>query len=300
VADNGTGVSTFYQADGTPVPLISNGTPPLLTVTIPQTRGDSGPSPWPTGVVFNPSANALLIGNLLQPSTFLFSSADGGIAAWNPDINLLNAVLVIDNSANGAAYEGLALANLQDGSLRLYATDFHNAKVDVFDGSFNPVTVTGGFSDPNIPAGYAPFGIANIDGRLYVTYAKHGLPDKVNFESGPGNGFVDVFDLDGNLQARLISQGPLNAPWGLARVPGTFGKYGHQVLLVGNAGDGRINAFDISSGTGTFIEPLHNDRGEALAFEELRALLFYGDRLYFTAALANELHCVFGYIYNTH
>lgn len=306
IADDNTGASTGYQADGTPVPLVPSVTSPVYTVTIPlastivpTSATYSGASSWPTGIVFNPpTANGFLIGANAQPATLLFAAESGTISGWNADVNLNNAIIMVDNSASGAVYKGLALATLPSGDVRLYATDFHNGKVDVFDSTFNPVTTAGGFVDPNLPAGFAPFGIANINGLIYVTYAKQQLPAAVEEDNEPGNGFVDAFDLDGNLQQRLISQGPLNSPWGLAVVPTTFGKFGAQTLLVGNYGDGHVNAFDISSGVGAYVGTLQNAKGQPIAIDSLFALYFYGSRLYFTAGIASESHGLFGYIVN--
>ena len=190
-------------------------------------------------------------------------------------------------------YKGLALANRTPGGLTLYATNFRNGTVDLFDSSFNPVTLAGAFVDPNLPAGYAPFGIATFDNLIYVTYAKQNA-QKHDDVAGPGNGFVDVFDPQGVLIKRLISGGALNSPWGLAEVPHKFGGFGHNVLLVGNFGDGKINAFNIH--TGSSLGPLDNRRGEPLAFDGLWTLFFFDDKLYFTAGIGGESHGLFGFI----
>ena len=225
---------------------------------------------------------------------------DGAIFAWNPGVDLTNAKIVVDKSspdpAISSVYKGLALANRQSGGPTLYAANFRNGTVDVLDSSFN--AVTGGFVDPmGLPAGYAPFGIANIDNLLYVTFAlQNGV--KHDDVGGVGHGFVDAFTPEGVLVKRLIpftdGSGPLNSPWGLARIPHEFGKFGHNVLLVANFGDGKINAFDISSGN--FIAPLENRRGEPLDFNGLWALFFFDDRLYFTAGIGDETHGLFGVI----
>ena len=212
-----------------------------------------------------------------------FDGEDGGISAWNPELSpITEAILVSDNSPSDAVYKGLALATRTSGGPTLYATNFHNGTVDVFDSSFHLVTTlpANAFKDPNLPANFAPFGIANIDGQLYVTFALQKLPDRHDDQAGLGNGFVDVFDAnDGRLVKRLVSNGQLNSPWGVARVPHEFGKFHHKfggfgpsVLLVGNFGDGKINAFDINSGN--FIDPLKNRRGEPLDFNGLWALVF--------------------------
>jgi uncharacterized protein (TIGR03118 family) len=303
VADNGTGVSTLYRPNGTPVNLIV--TIPTTPADLPPTPG-TPPSATPTGIVFNPFATAFVLPDG-QPATFIFDGEDGGISAWNPELSpITEAIIPIsDNSPSGAVYKGLALAYRTSGGPTLYATNFHNGTVDVFDSSFHLVTATlpvTAFKDSNLPANFAPFGIANIDGQLYVTFALQKLPDRHDDEAGPGNGFVDVFDAnDGHLVKRLISNGQLNSPWGLARVPHEFGKFRHKfggfgpsVLLVGNFGDGKINAFDINSGN--FIDPLKNRRGDPLDFNGLWALFFLDERLYFTAGIGDESHGLFGVI----
>ena len=176
VSDNRTGVSTLYNGAGKPFPV---GNP--LVVTIPPPDG-SAPPAAPTGVVFNSTAG-------FGGAPFIFATEDGTISAWSGGTA---AVLKVDNSGSGAVYKGLALA-----SNRIYASNFNSGGVDVFDSGFNPVTVPGGFIDPNIPAGFAPFGIANLGGKLFVTYAKQDAA-KHDDVAGPGNGFVDVFDTDGN------------------------------------------------------------------------------------------------------
>jgi uncharacterized protein (TIGR03118 family) len=234
-----------------------------------------------------------------MPAVFLWDGEDGAIFAWNPKVDLTNAKIVVDKSsavpAMSSVYKGLALANRQTGGPTLYATNFHNATVDVFDSDFNPVT--GGFVDPNLPTNYAPFGISSIDNLLYVTFA---LQNDVQHDdiAGVGHGFVDVFTPEGVFVKRLIpftdGTGQLNSPWGLARVPHEFGRFSHDVLLVGNFGDGKINAFDIHSGN--FIASLENRRGEPLDFNGLWALFFFDDQLYFTAGIGDETHGLFGVI----
>jgi uncharacterized protein (TIGR03118 family) len=288
VADNHTGVSTLYAPNGKPNPLI---------VTIPASSGIATDVASPTGLVFNPFPKAFLLSNG-KPALFLFDAEDGGISAWNPGLNpVTRAVLVGNNSTSGAIYKGLALGNRPIGGPTLYAADFHNGKVDVFDSKFNPV-MTGGFKPlgiPPIPSDFAPFGIANIEGFIYVTYAKQKPPDNADDLSGPGNGFINVFRADGAFVRRLVSNGSLNSPWGLAKVPSSgFGELGPHVLLIGNFGDGTINAFDIHSGAS--LGPLLHRQNQPLAFSGLWALLFFDHRLYFTAGLAEEEHGLFGFI----
>jgi uncharacterized protein (TIGR03118 family) len=157
------------------------------------------------------------------------------------------------------------------------------------------------FTDPNVDANFAPFGIQNINGKLYVTFAKQKLPDKHDDDAGPGNGYVDIFDTDGNMIRRFASHGPLNSPWGLAPAPESFGKFGGS-LLVGNFGDGRINAFELHSGD--FDSPLIDPQGNSLTINGLWALEFGAgganngkrNHLFFTAGIADESHGLFGFI----
>ena len=293
VADNHTGVSTLYSPDGAPVP---NPNQPLV-VTIPASSGIATDVASPTGLVFNPNSGAFLLSDG-KPALFIFDAEDGGISAWNPGSNpVTRAVLVGNNSTSGAIYKGLALGNRVVDGPTLYAADFHNAKVDVFDSKFDPV-VTNGFKPlgtPPIPDNFAPFGIANIDGLIYVTYAKQKPPDNADDLSGPGNGFINVFSTDGAFVRRLVSNGLLNSPWGLAKVPPSgFGELRSNVLLVGNFGDGTINAFNIY--TGESLGPLLHRQNQPLEFSGLWSLLFFHHRLYFTAGLAEEEHGLFGFV----
>lgn len=296
VSDNGTGLSTLYLPGGTPIPLV---------VTIPPTSADTGtpPTASPTGIVFNSSPTDFLLSDG-KPAAFIFDAEDGGISAWNGGLSpITQAVLKVDNSSphpgKSSVYKGLALATRTTGGLTLYATNFHNGTVDVYDNTFQKVKTTGKFVDPAPPAvpsgavGWAPFGIASIDNLLYVTFAAQNSV-KHDDVSGQGNGFVDVFDPDGNLMMRLITQGQLNSPWGLARVPGAFGILSSNVLLVGNFGDGHINAYDVHSGA--FLGQLLHRKGQPLQFNGLWSLLFQKGRLYFTAGIKDEADGLFGFI----
>jgi uncharacterized protein (TIGR03118 family) len=194
----------------------------------------------PTGIVFN-GGSGFVIPNVGQ-ARFLFASEDGTISAWSPSLSPnTQAVVVIDSTSAAASYKGLAIDSTTAGT-RLYAADFHNARVDVFDGTFAPVTAAGAFTDSNLPAGYAPFGIQMLAGSVYVAYAKQD-EEAADEVAGPGLGIVDKYDLSGRLIARVASGGALNAPWGMALAPAGFGRFSGK-LLVGNFGDGRINVFD--------------------------------------------------------
>jgi uncharacterized protein (TIGR03118 family) len=287
VADNGAGVSTLYRPDGRRVPLV---------VTISPTPTENPIPAAPTGVVFNPHPLPFLLSNGLA-AAFIFDGEDGRITAWNSGTT---AVIKVDNSSFGAVYKGLALAIRPNGGATLYATNFHSGQVDIFDRQFNPVTIPGSFVDPNPPpvpagaSGWGPFNIANIDGFIYVTFAAQDA-DKHDDVAGPGNGFVDIFNTEGGFIKRLITAGQLNSPWGLARVPDHFGNFDHQVLLVGNFGDGRINAYDIRDGA--FRGTLRHRPAQPLAFNGLWSLVFLGDHLYFTAGIVDEAHGLFGFIH---
>jgi uncharacterized protein (TIGR03118 family) len=278
VSDNGTGVSTLYNQDGTARSLV---------VTIPTAaRNREGGNP--TGIVFNNTEFFQVTKNgNSAPAFFIFVSEDGSISGWNPTLDQTNAIIAVDNGTNRgrnrAIYKGATLG-LANGHNFLYVTDFHTGKVQTYDENFHQVNPNG-FVDPDLPAGYAPFGIRQFNGEIFVTYAKqdHAREDDV---PGPGFGFVNVFDTSGNFLRRLISNGELNAPWGLALV--------EDGLWVGNFGDGRINNYDPV--TGDFIETLMTADGTPLEFEGLWDLLPLGDGVFFTAGIADEEHGLFGII----
>jgi uncharacterized protein (TIGR03118 family) len=294
ISDNGTGVSTLYDGAGEPFPV---GSP--LVVTIPPPAGGSSASP--TGVVFNGTSNfTLSAGATSAPALFIFATEDGTISGWAPQVDLHNAILEVDNSANptaasGAVYKGLALGTA-NGADFLYATNFRAARIDVFDHAFKPVSAFS-FSDAAIPAGFAPFGIANIGNKLYVTYAEQNAA-KHDDVSGPGNGFVDVYSSTGALLQRLVSHGVLNSPWGMALAPNGFGKFSRD-LLVGNFGDGHINAYDPKNGElqGTLLD----EDGKPIVIGGLWGLGFGNGAnagpthdLFFTAGIGAEGHGLFG------
>ena len=207
-------------------------------------------------------------------------------------------VITVNNSASNAVFKGCAIGGTSAAPV-LYVTDFHNGVVDMFDANFKPIAAAAVFVAPAIPAGFAPFNIMNFGGTIYVTYAKQDAA-KHDDAAGAGNGFVDVFDVSGNLLTHLISQGALNSPWGMQMAPATFGQFS-GALLVGNFGDGTINAFDPAKGTqlGTLQDPT----AHPLTIPGLWGLLFGnggrgGDTstLYFTAGIDNYLHGLFGTI----
>ena len=203
VADNGTGLSTLYDSSGQAFP---SGTPLVVTVAPPP----GGSSAAPTGLVFNGTTDFVVTsGSNSAAARFIFATEDGTISGWAPSVDLQNSILTVDDSASGAVYKGLATGTV-NGANFLYTTDFHNGSVDVYDAGFNEASGFA-FSDPTIPAGFAPFGIANIGGRILVTYAKQDA-DRHDDVAGPGNGYVDVYSTSGVLQQRLVSQGALNSP----------------------------------------------------------------------------------------
>jgi uncharacterized protein (TIGR03118 family) len=197
----------------------------------------------PTGVVYNPTDGFVVrAGRTSDPARFVYAAEDGTIRAWTPTVPQgwsTVAVVAVDEGARAAVFRGLALATPRNGPARLYATDFHNGRVEVLDARWRRIAPPGAFADPRIPEWYAPFGIQAIGDRVFVTYVWRA---PVNGNDAPTGGYVDEFDLDGRLVARVARMGPLNAPWGIARAPASFGRYGGD-LLVGDFGDGRINAF---------------------------------------------------------
>ena len=290
VANAGTSTSTLY--DG-------NGVPQSLVVAIPPPPG--GSEAEPSGIVFNASTGFPVSQNgLTGASAFIFASESGTISGWSPNVNLNSAVLAVDNSGAGAIYKGLAHAT-QGGADFLYATDFHNGRVDVFDANFAPVVLTAGaFTDPNLPAGFAPFGIQAIGGQIYVSFAKQDA-DAEDDVAGAGLGAVDVFDTAGGLVKRLIATGgKLNAPWGMAIAPADFGQFSNA-LLVANFGDGTINAFDAA--TGNSLGTLTRPTGGAIVVDGLWGIAFGNglnsqptSTLFYTGGPVDESHGVYGRI----
>ena len=322
IADNATGCSTLYDGTGVKValqvsiPLPGNVVPSTDCQTVkPPPAPPPKPTPAaPTGLIWNPSSAFVVPGTASPanskgiPAVFIFDTEDGTVSAWAGGLTpATNAVLAVDNSktpnpASGAVYKGLAFGVNVHGAF-LFATNFRAGTIDVFGppavagGLFTPATTDGGFTDPEIPAGYAPFGIQNIDGDLFVTYAKQNA-QKHDDVAGPGNGFVDVFDTDGHLLRRFASRGPLNSPWGVARASFAFGRFSGEIL-VGNFGNGKINVFD---SRGRFIDELDGPYGRALVIDGLWTLTLGGgaksssDTLYFTAGPNGETDGLFGTI----
>lgn len=294
VADNGADKSTLYTGG-------VNGSIPAARSLVVDIAGGA-----PTGTVGNTTGSKtdflVHTDTGTAPANFIFSSENGFITAWSGAVSGTTAQIVARGS-HRAVFKGLALASVGTANY-LYATDFRNGQVDVFDGNFDRVSSNSGpfardaFTDPNLPRGFAPFGIQPINGNLYVSYAKQDAK-RHDDVAGPGNGFVDVFSTSGVLQTRLVSGGDLNSPWGMVLAPSTFGGFAGD-LLVGNFGDGTIHAYDPNNGTeaGT----LTNTDGNPITIDGLWGLRFgngtfgaQGD-LVFAAGIAAEGHGLLGEI----
>jgi uncharacterized protein (TIGR03118 family) len=300
ISENFSGVTSIDSVTASGVTLNSIAVSPV--VIAPPSPG-SGPAA-PTGQVFNSFASSgaftLMDGS---PATFLFATEDGTISGWNKDAGS-QSIIAVNESADpadgsevlglGAVYKGLAIAQTDEGPM-LYTANFRHGTVDVFDGSFDQVK---SFTDHHLPAGYAPFNVQVLGDKLFVTFA---LQDDAKHDdvAGKGNGFVDEFDLEGHLLHRVASRGPLDSPWGLAIAPSDFGKFAGD-LLVGNFGDGTIDAFDLKHHD-KFVGKLTDASGKPIAIPELWELIpgnggQGGDpnAIYFTAGLQDEMHGLFG------
>ena len=283
VSDNGADASTLYRGgfDRNPPAIVP------LVVSIPGGA--------PTGQVFN-GGDGFVVGSgpTAGPARFIFDSEAGTITAWSGTLAPPTSAVTVATTPD-AIYKGLAILTGKRGTL-LYAADFHGAKIDVFDSEFKPVTLKDAFVDPDLPAGFAPFNIQAIGSRLYVAYAMQdaAAEDEV---AGPGLGYVDVYTSTGRLVKRLISGGDLNAPWGLAMAPKDFGAFSGS-LLVGNFGDGRIHAYDPS--TGEARGALEYSDGSEVAINGLWALRFGNGvaggptTLLFSAGIDDEAHGLLG------
>jgi uncharacterized protein (TIGR03118 family) len=292
VDDNHTGLSTVYDVNGQRDPG---------TVQVPLPPGSTSTSPAaPTGTVLNTTSGFVISEDgRTAPANSIFATEDGTIAAWNQRVDRQHALLEVDNSAAGAVYKALTLGSNSQGTF-IYATNFHNGTVDVFDSHFQQVHLDGSFTDPSIPSGFAPFGIKNINGTIFVTYAKQLAPDNHDDQAGPGNGYIDKFDTAGHFLGRFASQGALNSPHGMAVAPTDFGAFSNA-LLVGNFGDGRINAFDL--GTGKFLGQLSDAAGRPITNVGIWGMTFGNgaggtspDTLYFAAGINGENDGLFGSI----
>jgi uncharacterized protein (TIGR03118 family) len=285
VNDAGTGLATVYS---------SNGAVSATKPTIPPSAKGTSPS-TPTGGVANATGGFLVQG---KAPSFIFVTADGTVSAWASAVSATAAQLMVDNSSSSAVYFGLAIsATTTNATPMIYAANFHSGGIDIFDTNYKPVSMPGAFVDPAVPAGYAPFNIQNLGGKLYVMWGLQNA--QKNFPVvAAGNGAVSIFDLNGNLLQHIATGGPLNAPWGVAIAPATFGAFASD-LLIGNFGDGAINAFNPA--TGAALGQLTDQNNNIIHISGLWGLLFGnggsgGDvnALYFTAGTDNELHGLLG------
>ncbi len=313
------------QATGLDYVALTTGAIPF-TVTIPPATGGTTATGTPTGTVFYSGQGFVLPNG--SPAIFLFSSLDGTISGWNVALGTTSASVAqvaINNSAAGAVYTDMALMTNATGTFILASNFGPTPGIDVFDSSYKPAKLAGSFTDPNLPAGYAPYAVHTIGTQVFVTYAQRTVttsttptpvapptgyampqdlsahPAAVQQVVGPGAGIVSVFDTNGNFVARAITGGNLNAPWGMALAPTTFGIYGGD-LLVGNFGDGLINVYDPK--TFAYLGQLTDATGKSITYPSLWEITFgttsYGDvnSLYFSAGLASEQHGLFGAIAN--
>jgi uncharacterized protein (TIGR03118 family) len=261
VADEGTGKSTLYDGDGV------KQSSPIVTMQAGALHAAN-----PSGIVYNGTSGfGITSGNLSGTPPFIFATLQGQIEAWSPTVNLNQAYSIVDNGAAGASYTGLAIGVDTSSADLLFAANFSQGRVDVFGATYAITTTAGGFSDPALPAGYAPFGIQSIGGSVYVAYAMFDDTTK-QAQKGAGLGIVDVFDTQGTLVKRLVGPGgALDAPWGMAMAPANFGPLSGK-LLVGNFGDGKINAFDPT--TGALAGFVKNNDGTAIVVDGLWGIAF--------------------------
>jgi uncharacterized protein (TIGR03118 family) len=285
VADNGTNDSTLYTGG------VRGSAPNIVPLVVKIPFGA------PDGTVANSTGDFPVSSDRgTAPASFIFASETGAITAWSGSVSGTSATTEVKPGAN-KVYKGLALDSI-GGANFLYATNFRAGTIDVFNGQFQRVDLPGGFVDPKLPKGYAPFGLQEENGDLYVTYAKQDAARHV-VVAGPGHGFVDVYSAGGVLLKRLISRGALNSPWGIALAPGDFGAFSHD-LLVGNFGDGAINAYDPN--TGALLGHLSDPHGHQIFINGLWGLLFgngtFGSErsLTFAAGIADESHGLLGEI----
>ena len=281
VVDNGAGVATEYFEDGRTAPSFAN--PHIITIprSVVNTEGAN-----PTGVVWNSTSSfGVSNGTSTLPAKLIFVSEDGMISGWNPNLNNTHAFRAVDRGATGAIYKGVATGVTNSHNF-LYVTNFHAGHVETYNENFVLQATGFPFADSNIPAGYAPFGIRNFNGNVIVTYAKQDA-DREDDVPCPGCGFIDVFNTHGQLLRRLVSQGHLNAPWGLEIANGQ--------LWVGNFGDGRINVYD--AGNGSFLGTPRDVFNIPLQFDGLWGLFGDDGFVYFTAGIADEEHGIFGVIF---
>jgi uncharacterized protein (TIGR03118 family) len=275
LSDAGSGWSTLYDGKGVAK---------SLQVVVPSASG-AGPG-TPTGIVFNGSSDFQIQG---WSTFFIFATLDGTISGWSPQTNPNTSIIMVNNSATGAVYTGLAITSNASGNM-LYAADVANNKVDVYDGSFNFVT---SFTDATLPPGFTPFGIQDIGGMLYVSFASN---------SGGQGGYIDIFQEDGTFVRQFAQGKPLSQPWGFAMAPKNFGKLSNTLLISNNTNSGTINAFDLT--TGKYVGTVRDSSGKNIVIDQLWGIEFGGgtsnngrtNQLFFTAGPHNNLAGTFGVI----
>ncbi|MCU1303811.1 MAG: hypothetical protein JWQ87_4095 [Candidatus Sulfotelmatobacter sp.] len=276
ISDAGSGWSTLY--DG-------NGVKQSLDVVVPSASGQGPGSP--TGIVFNGSQEFQVQG---WAAIFLFATLDGTISGWAPQSNPNQAIVAVNNSGAGAVYTGLAITSNATGNF-LFAADSANNKVDMYDGNFNLVS---SFTDATVPAGFTPFGIQDLNGLVYVSFAN---------SSGASGGYIDIFSESGTFLKRLAQGSPLNQPWGFAAAPNTFGPLSNTLLISNNVNkNGTINGFNAI--TGQFVGRIKDTSGNAIRIDQLWGIKFGGGtssnggmrELFFTAGPDNNLAGTFGVI----
>ena len=280
VANNGTSTSTLYDGDGVPQTLV---------VAVPGS---------PTGIVYNGSSDFKVTANgVTGASPFVFVGETGTVSGWSPTVDRTHAITTVD-TAGSALYKGLAIGAYA-GANYLYAADFRNNRIDVYDATWKKATLPGAFTDPNLPAGYAPFGIQASGDRIYVAYAQRAATGNDEVK-GAGLGVVDVYDMAGNMIRRVAAAGALNAPWGLAVAPANFGDFSNA-LLVANFGDGKINAYNPT--TGAFIGTLSKADKTPIVIDGLWGIAFGNgvnaqptNTLFYTAGPGDEAHGAYGRI----
>ena len=284
IANNGTGLFATYDSAGDALPISA------VVAGPPQLDANAGPS----GIVYNPTGT-FTPQNSILPSPFLFATVDGTISGQYADPNgniLETTLLTVDHSAQGAVYTGLAILTPNCCAPFLAVANFKNAFIETYTDFFAPLGIPGAFIDKNLPAGYAPFNVQVVGSQVFVTYAPQNAAKNAPVV-GPGNGIVDIYELDGSFVQRFVSHGQLNAPWGVAKASARFGPFSNDILIA-NFGDGTINAFNPV--TGAFVGQIKNATGSAIVNSGLRGIAFgafgTGDpnTLYFTA------HALFGAI----
>jgi uncharacterized protein (TIGR03118 family) len=276
VSDNNAGWETLYTGTGTKITQ--------LVVRVPPASGAAPGSP--TGNVFNGSSDFQVQGD---SAPFLWATLDGTINAWSPAVDLASGIAVVNNSATGAHYTGLAITSHPSGNF-LYAADNANDVVDVYDGTF---TLVNSFTDSTLPAGFAAFGIQDINGLVYVSFAS---------ATGGSGGFIDIFQENGTFVKTLVQGAPLNQPWGFAVAPRNFGPLSNALLVSNNTNNGTINAFNLVSGE--FVGTVKDTTGSNIVINQLWGIEFGGgtanngrtNQLFFTSGPANNLAGTFGVI----